>query len=358
YDHELLGGKSPALAVVLLRGIDDSVWPNDRVRLRPGLGDNAFSDPPECSRWIRAGAGIGLSERRGSHRFFSVRDNVAYNTTSGPVSISGGAGPILASTAIFPNLPNTIFHVRAVITNSLGAAYGNDVSFSIPITPPLVFTDATAQVTSTGAVVSVQVDPRNAPGNVYARYGTVGSSAGYGFASTATNISGLGPMPLTLTLSNLQPNTTYFYGVDAYNSAGTNSQDDLSFTTAPLAPDVTSPAARGVVGQTFSLSSVVNPNAALTAVHFECSKVGDVTVLASPTNLVSAGSGPVTVSAQFDQLVPNTCYTCRVVAVNPGGTSTATQTVCTVPVTPSIATTPAVDLNSTTATLTGNVVPN
>lgn len=290
--------------------------------------------------------------------FFQYGTNVSYGTTSAPVSISGGGGAILASGAIFPNLPNATFHIRAVITNSLGTVNGNDVIFSMPIATPMVLTGATAQVGSTSAVVSAQVDPRNAPGQVCVRFGTVGSSAGYGFVSAATNISGIGAMPLTLTLSNLQPNTTYFYGITTYNSAGTNSLDDLSFTTAPLAPGVSTPTAAGIGGQTFSLSSLVNPNAGLTVVHFECTQVGDTTVLMSATNLVSAGSGPVTISAQFDQLAANACYMCRVVALNAGGTSTATQTVCTLPLPPSATTTAAINVNPTAATLTGNVLPN
>ncbi len=290
--------------------------------------------------------------------FFQYGTNVAYNTTSGPVSVSAGAGPILASAAIFPNLPNATFHIRAVITNSLGTAVGNDLIFSMPVTPPLVLTGATSQVGSTGVVVAAQVDPRNAPGQVYIRYGTVSNSFGYGFATGATNISGIGAKPVSLIVSNLQPNTTYFYGVTAYNSGGTNSLDDLSFTTVPLAPGVSAPVASSIGGQTFLLSSLVNPNSGLTAVHFECSKVGDSNVLMSPTNLVSAGSGSVTISAKFDQLIANTCYTCRVIAFNAGGTGTATQTVCTLPIAPSVTTTAATGVNPTTATLTGNANPN
>jgi hypothetical protein len=73
---------------------------------------------------------------------------------------------------------------------------------------------------------------------------------------------------------------------------------------------------------------------------------------------VAAGSDPVTLSAQFNQLVPNTCYNCSVVAANAGGTAMATQTVCTVPFAPSVTMSSATGVSAISATLNGNVVPN
>jgi VCBS repeat-containing protein len=290
--------------------------------------------------------------------FFQYGTNTSYGATSSPVSISGGSGSVLASAAIFPNLPNTTFHIRGVATNSSGTTFGNDVSFVMPVAPPLVSGAIIAQLTATSAVVSVQIDPRNASGQVYARYGTVGSSAGYGFISASTNVSGIGARTVTLVLSHLQPNNTYFFGVTAYNSGGTNSQDDLSFTTGPLSPSVSVPSASSVGGDSFAVSALVNPNSSLTTVHFECVQTGGLTVLTSATNVVAAGSGPVTLSARFDQLLLNTCYYCSVVAFNAGGTSTATQTVCTIALAPSVSTLPAFGINPTSADFVGTAIPN
>jgi GH25 family lysozyme M1 (1,4-beta-N-acetylmuramidase) len=129
--------------------------------------------------------------------------------------------------------PNTTYHFRMVGQNSGGTATGTDLTCFIPAAqnPPIVATTAFSSITGTSVFLNGTVNPNGAPATGWFEWGT---SLSYG-NSTAPLSGGSGttPVPLTVSVSGLLPNTLYYYRAVGNNGAGTNYGQDVTFTTAP-----------------------------------------------------------------------------------------------------------------------------
>ncbi len=123
--------------------------------------------------------------------------------------------------------------------------------------PPYVYTGSAAQVTTTAATVRAKVDPHGLPTEYRfeygpsTTYGAVTPSASAGDAATESL--------LALTISSLQPNTTYHYRIVATNSAGTTAGQDAAFTTrkVPLSLTLTAAPSPAVFGAALAISGVL-----------------------------------------------------------------------------------------------------
>jgi len=129
--------------------------------------------------------------------------------------------------------PNTPYYVRAYATNSIGTAYGNQVTFTtLPVGAPTVTTDSVTNITQTtatsgGDVISdggLTVTSRGVCWNTSQNPTTAGSHT--------TDGSGTGPFVSYLT--GLTANTLYYVRAYAVNSMGTAYGNQVSFTTLPL----------------------------------------------------------------------------------------------------------------------------
>ncbi|MDP1803619.1 MAG: hypothetical protein Q8K72_00490, partial [Acidimicrobiales bacterium] len=130
-------------------------------------------------------------------------------------------------------------------------------------------------------------------------------------------------LPVTRTLTGLQPNTTYLYRLVATNSQGTTSGAVMSFTTTgqATAPVVTTGAATNVGAGTARLNGTTNPKGRATTYTFE---YGTTTGFGSITAVDNAGNAgtALPVSLPVSGLSPSTTYLYRIVATNSAGTST------------------------------------
>src|SRR5256885_14595991 len=59
---------------------------------------------------------------------FQYGTDLSYGSVSAPVFVSPGNGAVQISATIFPTVPNMLFHVRAVASNSFGTTLGADVT--------------------------------------------------------------------------------------------------------------------------------------------------------------------------------------------------------------------------------------
>ena len=135
---------------------------------------------------------------------------------------------------------NTTYYYRAYVLNTAGYSYGDEIQFSTLDELPDLNTSAPSniqtrtvtgngEITNTGGLsidergfvwdTSAQSDPGNvAPG-----------SSGYGSTTNETGTFGTGTF--SLSISNLSPNTTYYYRSYAHNSQGYGYGPEVSFTT-------------------------------------------------------------------------------------------------------------------------------
>src|SRR5262249_41484155 len=129
-------------------------------------------------------------------------------------------------------------------------------------------------------------------------------------------------------LTDLTPNTTYYFQYQATNSSGTTKAPIQSFTTLAVPPDVTAESAAPILATTATLKATVNPEAAGTSVRFVYGtdpNLATGTSSTAPQN-IGAGFGPVNVTASATVLSPSTTYYFQAVATNSAGTTKGTIT--------------------------------
>jgi hypothetical protein len=151
-------------------------------------------------------------------------------TTDGPISALGAfSSPITGLN------PGTLYHVRAYATNTVGTAYGNDVTFTtyqLPSVTALPVTD----FTSTTAMVKGDVTVLGVPNPT--QHGVIWSTApiptpDITTSNKTTDGALTAPGTFTSQITGLSPSTTYYARVYVTNANGTVFGDEVSFTTSP-----------------------------------------------------------------------------------------------------------------------------
>ena len=155
--------------------------------------------------------------------------------------VTTGTGVGVFTSQLTGLIPKTTYHVRAYAVNSQGIVYGEDLTFTTPIQPPVIITleakniisisaesggditaDGGASVTKRGIIWSSVSDPLNDPADIITNDG-----------------SGVGIYPSTL--DGLLGLTTYYVRAYAVNSAGYAYGNLVQFTTPAPVPPVLNP---------------------------------------------------------------------------------------------------------------------
>ncbi len=257
--------------------------------------------------------------------------------------------------------------------STVGAVINNPVTGDTtpPPTPatvaglPGIQTGVLAVPSNNGAVVTGYVAPNGAATTFWFDYGTSASlgsktavkSAGGGFVTLATPAF----------IGGLSANTTYSYRLSAQNSFGTVQGATYTVTTTATAPAGSTPtaiteAASGVARTNATLNGRLDPNGAQTTYWFE---YGLTQNFGNTTAFGNAGSGSdsLTVSLPATSLTPAAKYFYRLNAQNVHGMvsgsvqSFTTQGPAALGL-PTVNTTAATNVSTTTATLNGRINPH
>lgn len=174
---------------------------------------------------------------------FVTARGVCWSTTSNP-STAGNHTTDGSGTGVFvSNLSgltaNTPYYIRAYATNSVGTAYGTELTFStIPVGLPTVITSTITNITQTTATGG---------GNVTCDGGITVTARGVCWSTspaptTAGNhtTDGSGPGSFVSNLTGLAANTLYYVRAYAINSMGTAYGNEESFTTTFACGDLVS----------------------------------------------------------------------------------------------------------------------
>ncbi len=199
-----------------------------------------------------------------------------------------------------------------------GAGRGGSIAgFQVrDISAPLVTTLAAATITSNAAVLNATVDPNSTAAKAYFQFGP---TTNYGSFTTTNNLVATNvALAVSNSISGLLPGTMYHFRVVGTSSLGTNFGTDLTFTTSPLLPTVTTLAATTITTNSAMLNGTVNPGNGVTAAYFQyglTTNYGSFTA----TNLLTAGNATLALSNTVTGLVPDTTYHFRLVASNSSG---------------------------------------
>ena len=229
----------------------------------------------------------------------TTADNVTQDWVSSPFtsSMSGLA-------------PNTTYYVRAYATNTVGTAYGNQVSFTTPSFVIAIITTSASDITA----VSATSGGSFSSSFVISESGVCWSTSSNPTTADYTSYDWNPTSPFTSSISGLAPNTTYYLRAFAAASNGpTYYGNELSFTTPTL---VTTTAVTDITA--FSATS----GGALSTTQNIGNKGVCWSTSANPTTADNFtqdwGSSPFTSS--MSGLAPNTTYYVRAFASYNGQT--------------------------------------
>jgi uncharacterized protein (TIGR02145 family) len=249
---------------------------------------------------------------------------VCYGTSATPL-VSGlhttddqGTGSFVSN--LTGLTPNTLYHIRAYATNSVGTAYGTEVTATTsPLVAPTVTTTAVSAIALTTAVSGGNVtsdgnDPVTARGVCWAT--TAGPTT---TNSKTTDATGTGIFVSNLT--GLTPGTVYYVRAYATNSVGTSYGNEISFTTTQIVvPTLTTTAITAITPTTAATGGNITADGGgtVTARGVAYATTANPTVAGTKT---SDATGTGVFTSNLTGLTPNTLYHVRAYATNSAGTA-------------------------------------
>jgi uncharacterized protein (TIGR02145 family) len=286
---------------------------------------------------------------------------VCWNTSPNPTTANSyttdGSGTGTFVSNITGLTANMLYYVRAYATNSVGTAYGNEVTFSTlpnPVLPTVTTTTVTniAQTTATSG------------GNVTSDGGTTVTARGVCWntspSPTTANshtTDGNGTGIFVSNLTSLTPNTSYYVRAYATNSVGTSYGNELTFTTLAVTLPTVTTADMTNITQTTATSggNVTSDGGATVTTRGVCWNTSTNPTTAN--SHTTDGSGTGTFVSNLTGLTANTLYYVRAYATNSVGTSYGNELTFTTLVLsiPTVTTATVTNITQTTATGGGTV---
>ena len=275
---------------------------------------------------------------------------ICYATTANPTTANTKVIDPGTSTGTFTGSLTglrgaTLYYVRSYATNSVGTAYGTQISFTTAVVPPTLVTVAASSISGASAVSGASMSWNGGGYSNYQNYGVAYSTtpvsvlppyievSSYTRIATNTANGSVNPAininPWITNLVGLSANTTYY--IRAYLNLYLSSPagwvtiygNELSFTTtAPSAPIIgTTTAITGISDRTGNTGGTIisDGGSAITAKGVCWSTSPNPTLGAG--NFTSNGTGSATFTSNITGLTGNTTYYVRAYATNGIGTS-------------------------------------
>jgi len=248
-------------------------------------------------------------------------------TTSNNKTTEGTGGGVF--TSILTNLTfNTIYYVRAYATNSIGTAYGTQVSFITSAVAPVVPTLTTYAASSITSITATSGGNISSDGGdaVTAR-GICWSTSSNPTISDSKTINGTGAGSFISSITGLTANTTYYIRAYATNSEGTAYGNNASFITSSIQiqlPTITTTDASSIT--TISATSggnISSDSGAEVTARGVCWSTSQNPTTSDSKTANGAGTGSFTSS--ITGLTSGRIYYVRAYATNIAGTAYGSQ---------------------------------
>ena len=226
YDYSYLnGGNSPKVNGFSVRCMSDVI----QTSSIPTISTNAVSLITQTT----VSSGGTIASNGGAT---ITASGVCWSTTQNPTTSNTKTtdgittGPYTSS--ITGLTANTTYYVRAYATNSVGTAYGNEISFktlSTTVTIPTLTTSTVSSVSQTTAVGGGSISSNG--GAAITASGICWSTNQNPTIANNKTTDGTTSSTFVSSITGLTANTTYYVKAYATNSVGTAYGNEISFTT-------------------------------------------------------------------------------------------------------------------------------
>lgn len=253
-------------------------------------------------------------------------------------------------------LPGNTYHVRAYATNSVGTAYGQDITFTTSSIAPSVTTLPITSITASSATGGGTVSDEGGS-NVTAKGLCWSTSQNPTIANSFTN-DGEGTGEFSSSISELFPGVAYHVRAYATNSVETAYGDNIQFTTLATLPSITSTTITSITSSTaLGGGNITSDGGAAITSRGVCWSTSE-----NPTTSDSKtinGDGLGVFESSIAGLSAGETYNVRAYAVNSVGTAYGENLVFTtspLPTTlPTVSTVSVTSINYNSAVCGGNI---
>ena len=264
---------------------------------------------------------------------YSASPNLDNRSSSPSQNIGSGFVSIPAPGYIVGLAKNTTYYFRLAAVNQNGKNFGKQYSFRTtegnppPVgSTPTIQTTAASGILRTTANINGEVTANKASTQYWFEYG---KTTNLGNTSAFVSIGdGTTKIPASLTLTNLEPTTTYYFRINAQNQFGTKNGSTLNFKTSgppgPTIPTVTTKDVTNIGTSTAKLHGSINPNGAQTTYWFEYStdsQFSSTLMKSTEQKILTTGTVTVSVETTVNSLNSKKNIYVRLVAKNSIGTA-------------------------------------
>ncbi len=272
---------------------------------------------------VSANGGGNISSSGGA---FVTARGICWSTSPDPsisnFTTSDGSGTGSYASSLKELLPGTTYYVRAYAINSVGTAYGNPIAFSTTSVLASMTTNAVSQITSNSALSGGNITSDG--GTSVTVRGVCWSTSPNPYIGNSRTLDGTGAGSFTSSITGLLPGTTYYMRAYATNSVGTVYGNDFIFSTAGVAPTLTTANASLVTASTAnSGGNVTSAGGASVSDRGVCWSTSPNPTISD--NKTSNGAGSGAFVSNVSGLAVETTYFLRAYATNMVGTSYGNQ---------------------------------
>ncbi|MFZ4724777.1 MAG: FISUMP domain-containing protein [Paludibacter sp.] len=250
--------------------------------------------------------------------------SISANPTIANSKTTDGTGTGSFKSSLTGLTANTVYHIRAYATNSLGTAYGSDVTCTTLANLPTITTSATSGIAQTTATSGGSIST-DGGANVTAR-GVCWSTSTNPIITNSKTTDGIGTGSFISNLTALTANTIYHIRAYATNSAGTSYGSDVTFTTLAnlTVPTVTTTTASSITSNSaISGGNITSDGGAIVIARGICWSTSQNPTTAN--SKTTDGSGTGSFSSSLTGLAASTTYYFRAYATNSVGTAYGNQ---------------------------------
>jgi hypothetical protein len=245
--------------------------------------------------------------------------NTSTNPSIGNFKSTDGIGTGAFTSSLTGLAPNTTYYVKAYATNSVGTAYGNEITFKTLADAPTVTTNSITNVTANTASGGGNVTLDN--GSAVTARGVCWSTAQNPTTALTTKTSdGSGTGNFNSQIAGLTSLTTYYVRAYATNSYGTSYGTQLTFTTISNLPTITTSTLTNITSISATGGGIVVSDGGSTVTERGLCWGTSQLPTTSDSKLVIVGSLG-SFSGQITGLQPGVPYYVRAYAINSAGTA-------------------------------------